>query len=114
MWLSGALVCATFAYSWLISPDNCDKNAAAGMLVRHVPALLVLTFGLFVLWWHPGSSYLREDEPSILRAFRQADFRCAVFLKGDYTRFPPELRAWLEDHYVRDDAAPHLTVYRRR
>lgn len=65
-------------------------------------------------WWHPGTSFARADEPGLVRLWEDHRFETLIFLKGDYTYYPPDLLAAIDRDYVRDDQYSSITVYRRR
>ena len=40
-------------------------------------------------WWHPGTSFARAEEPRLVQAWQNHHFETLIFLKGDYTYYPP-------------------------
>jgi hypothetical protein len=68
----------------------------------------------FPAWWHPGTAFDRALMPTIVANWDQQRFPTLIFLKGDYTFYPPSLLNDLKTEYIRDDRYPRLTVYRRR
>jgi hypothetical protein len=66
------------------------------------------------VWWHPGTSFRRTDEPAILRTWRDQCFQTLVFLKNDYPYYSPEFHQTLDSLYMRDDFWVSITVFRRR
>lgn len=65
-------------------------------------------------WWHPGTSFARAEEPRLIQAWQDHRFKTLVFLKGDYTYYPPALLDAIHTLYQQDDRYPSLTVYHRR
>lgn len=65
------------------------------------------------VWWHPGTSFARSNEHSLVQAWQAHHFDTLIFLKGDYTYYPPDLLAIIHTLYTEDDRYPLLTVYRR-
>ena len=63
------------------------------------------------LWWHDGTSYTNRDLKGITAAFRSAGFSRAIFFKQDFTRFPPEIRQIIDDHYEIDERYSQLTIF---
>ena len=101
-----------------------------------------MAFGLrspehFPAWWHPGTSFAREDMGKIVAGWEQDRFATLIYLKGeghqepypdskdlyaagpigeqstDYTYYPARLLNDLHTLYVRDDRYPRITVYHR-
>ncbi len=62
-------------------------------------------------WWHPGTAFASRDVPHILDVWQAHHFETLIFLKDDYTLYPPEFMSLLAT-YTRDDSYPGLTVYR--
>jgi hypothetical protein len=70
--------------------------------------------GHFPAWWHPGTAFGREQVPQFVQVWKDHRFQTLIFLKDDYTMFPPELMAAIANGYLRDDRYPDITVYHRR
>jgi hypothetical protein len=68
----------------------------------------------FPAWWHPGTAFGREQVPQLVEVWQQHRFQTLIFLKGDYTFYPPALLEAIRRDYVRDDRYPEITVYHRR
>lgn len=68
----------------------------------------------FPAWWHPGTAFDRALMPTIVANWEQQHYPTLIFLKGDYTFYPPSLLNDLKTEYIRDDRYPRLTIYRRR
>lgn len=77
--------------------------------VQHLPSP-----SHFPAWWHPGVAFGIDQEPGLIRAWQAHRFQTLIFLKDDYTFYPPELMNVIAHGYVRDDRYPSLTVYHRR
>lgn len=65
-------------------------------------------------FFQPGTAFGRDQSPALLSSWGAHHFRTLVFLKDDYTFYPPELLDTIGRLYLRDDRLPLLTVYRRR
>ncbi len=68
----------------------------------------------FPAWWHPGTSFGRDQEPGLIQVWKQKRFETLIFLKNDYSYYPPEFLSLIHNDYLRDDTYPRLTIYRRR
>lgn len=66
------------------------------------------------VWWHPGSSFALADQAAILAVWKEHRFSTLIYLKDDFTWYPPEFLEMLRSMYVRDDAYSELTVFHRR
>ena len=76
--------------------------------VQHIPSP-----DHFPAWWHPGVSFGVDQESSLVQVWKDHHFQTLIFLKGDYTFYPPGLLDTIHHDYVRDDSYPRITVYHR-
>jgi hypothetical protein len=65
------------------------------------------------IWWHPGSSYGLADERAVLAEWKNQSFDTLIFLKHDFSFYPPAFRDMLRTLYVTDDRYSELTVLHR-
>jgi hypothetical protein len=65
-------------------------------------------------WWHPGVSFGIDQQPHLIQVWEDHRFQTLIFLKGDYTFYPPALLNYIRQNYVEDDRYPLITVYHRR
>ncbi|MGH9616519.1 MAG: hypothetical protein ACRD28_07225 [Acidobacteriaceae bacterium] len=63
------------------------------------------------VYWQPGTSFARGEEPKLIESWRQRRFNTLVFLKGDYTFYSAALLSIIDSEYRRDDSYPNITVY---
>lgn len=68
----------------------------------------------FPAWWHPGTAFGMDQMSRILHDWQQDRFPTLIFLKNDYTYYPPAFRTLIQQNYLRDDRFPDITVYHRR
>ncbi len=66
------------------------------------------------VWWHPGTAFARRETPHLLQVWQAQGFKTLIFLKGDYTFYPPEFMDLIHEGYVEDDSYMGLTVYHAR
>jgi hypothetical protein len=66
------------------------------------------------VYWQPGTSFARGDEPKLIEAWRQHHFNTLIFLKDDYTFYSAALLSTIGSEYQRDDRYPDITVYHAR
>ena len=66
------------------------------------------------LFWQPGTSFARRDEPKMIQSWKQHDFKTLIFLKGDYTYYRAALLSYISSEYKKDDSYPDITVYHAR
>jgi hypothetical protein len=76
--------------------------------VQHIPSP-----DHFPAWWHPGVSFGIDQESSLVEVWKDHHFQTLIFLKGDYTFYPPDLLDAIHRDYVRDDSYAEITVYHR-
>ena len=62
------------------------------------------------LWWHPGTSFARADEPAILREWLNHRFATLIFLKDDSTFYSPSFLSLIAGLYTIDERYSELTV----
>jgi hypothetical protein len=89
---------------FLLGP-RIDFNYA----VLHLPSP-----GGMPAWWHPGVSFGMDQEPHLIDVWKGHHFQTLVFLKNDYTSYPPALLDEIRQDYIRDDRYRLITVYHRR
>jgi hypothetical protein len=66
------------------------------------------------VYWMPGTSFARADEPRLIGLWRRQHFKTLIFLKGDYTFYSPSFVSVIKREYQQDDSYPDITVYRAR
>ena len=50
----------------------------------------------------------------MIELWKQHKFNTLIFLKGDYTFYPPALLSRINTEYQKDDSYPDITVYHAR
>ena len=65
------------------------------------------------LWWHPGTSYLIEDQNKIVDDFVKNNFDVLVFFRSDRTRMPYEILNFIESKYIQLEGTNYTDVYLR-
>ena len=66
------------------------------------------------VWYQPGFSFAVARRDEYFAELSARRFEQMVFLKGDYTFFPPEFMAALNQRYERVRSFNFIDVYRRR
>jgi len=66
------------------------------------------------LFWQPGTSFARRDEPKMIDSWKRHKFNTLIFLKSDYTFYPAALLSTINNEYQEDDNYPDITVYHAR
>ncbi len=66
------------------------------------------------IWLHPGTSFPAWREGEVINKWRKSHFSTLVFLKGDYTYYPPALLRTIKNDYICDQTYPYLTVFRAK